>query len=411
MQYGCIGEHLKHSFSTEIHNALASYTFELKEIPTDRLDAFMVARNFHAITVTIPYKQAVIPHLYHISDIAKDIGAVNTVVNKDGKLYGYNTDFGGMVAMIERAGISLADKKVLILGTGGTCRTAKAVAKHLGAAVIYTVGRRAGEGDLTYSEATTHKDTDILINTTPCGMFGNAQGMAIDPAVFPHLSGVVDVVYNPLRTPLVLAARRLGVPAVAGLYMLVMQAVLASEFFLDTKYDPLIAEKVYRQIKKEKENIVLTGMPSCGKTTVGKLLAEKLGRPFFDIDKEIEKATGVTPAAIIAEQGEAAFRETEAAVIRDISTKNGAVIATGGGAVLREDNVDHLRSNGKLFFLDRALDLLISTPDRPLSADRKALEKRFCERYDTYRATADTVIDGNGTASAVAALVERSFFE
>jgi shikimate dehydrogenase len=285
------------------------------------------------------------------------------------------------------------------------------VAKHLGAATIYTVGRQTGEGDLTYSQAATHTDTDILINTTPCGMFGNAKGMAINPAVFPNLSGVVDVVYNPLRTPLVLAARKRGIPAVAGLYMLVMQAVLASEFFLDTKYDPAITEKVYKKIKKEKENIVLTGMPGCGKSTVGKLLAEKLNRPFFDIDEEITKVAGATPAAIIAEKGEAAFRDIEAAVICDISTKNGAVIATGGGAVLREENVDNLRSNGKLFFLNRSLDLLIPTADRPLSADREALEKRFAERYDTYVANADMAVDGNGTADSVATLVERGFFE
>ena len=410
MQYGCIGEHLKHSFSTEIHNALGDYPFELKEIPRDNIDAFMQARAFNAITVTIPYKQAVIPHLYYIHDTAKEIGAVNTVVNKDGKLYGYNTDFGGMVALIERAGISLADKKVLILGTGGTCRTAKAVAKHLGAAAIYTVGRHAGKGDLTYSQAVTHADTDILINTTPCGMFGNAAGMAIDPALFPNLSGVVDVVYNPLRTPLVLAARRCGIPAVCGLYMLVMQAVLASALFFDKTYDPAVAENVYRKIKSGKENIVLTGMPSCGKSTVGKLLAEKLGRPFLDIDTEIEKTAGATPAAIIAAKGEAAFRDIETAVIREISTKNGAIIATGGGAVLREENIDNLRSNGKLFFLNRALDLLTPTSDRPLSSDRATLQKRFAERYDLYCATADAVIDGNGTPDAVATAVERSFF-
>lgn len=409
MQYGCIGEHLKHSFSKEIHNALNTYPFEIKEIPADQIDAFMQAREFNAITVTIPYKQTVIPYLHYISDTAKAIGAVNTVVNKDGKLYGYNTDFGGMTALIERAGISLDEKKVLILGTGGTCRTAKAVAKHLGAAVIYTVGRKAGEGDLTYPQAATHKDTDILINTTPCGMFGNAAGMAIDPVLFPNLSGVVDVVYNPLRTPLVLAARRRGIPAVTGLYMLVMQAVLASECFLGIKYDPDVTEKVYRKIKAEKENIVLTGMPSAGKTTVGKLLAEKLDRPFFDIDSEIEKTAGASPATIIAKQGEAAFRDIEAAVIREISTKNGAVISTGGGAVLRDENIDNLRSNGKLFFLDRALDALTPTVDRPLASDRKALEKLFDQRYDIYRTTADAVIDGNGTPKEVAAAVERSF--
>lgn len=411
MQYGTIGEHLTHSFSPEIHAALASYPFELKEIPADEIHQFMTDRAFNAITVTIPYKQTVIPYLTHISDTAKAIGAVNTVVNKDGVLSGYNTDFGGMVALIQRAGIELANKKVLILGTGGTCRTAKAVAAHLGASAVYTVGRKEGEGDLTYPQAATHTDTDILINTTPCGMFGNAAGMAIDPTVFPALAGVVDVVYNPLRTPLVLAAKKRGIPAVGGLYMLVMQAVLASEIFLDCKYDPEITERVYLDIKRSKENIVLTGMPACGKSTIGKLLAEKLNRPFIDTDEEIEKKTGMHPSAIISEQGEAAFRDIESAVICEVSTKNGAVIATGGGAVLRPENVDALRSNGKLFFLNRPVELLTPTADRPLSLTKETIEQRFAERYPTYLSTADHVIAGDGTPQEVATLVERSFLK
>jgi len=410
MQYGCIGEHLTHSFSKEIHNALADYLYELKEIPADKLDAFMETREFAAINVTIPYKQAVIPHLKGISDTAKAIGAVNTIVNKNGDLYGYNTDFGGMTALINRAGIDLAGKKVLILGTGGTSLTAKAATNHLGAKSVYTVSRTAKDGALTYETAATyHTDAEILINTTPRGMFSREAGMPIDPALFPNLSGVIDAIYNPLRTQFIRTAKKRGVPAEGGLYMLVMQAVLASEIFLDTKYDPEITEAVYRKMLNAKENIVLTGMPASGKSTVGKLLAKKLDRPFIDTDTLIEEAAGLTPTEIFANKGEAVFREMESAVIREVSAKNGAVIATGGGAVLRPENVDALKANGRLFFLNRPVELLTPTADRPLAPDRAAIEKRFSERFPTYLSTADHVIAGEGTPAEVAALVERSF--
>ena len=411
MQYGCIGEHLTHSFSREIHAALTDYSYELKEIPMGELPAFMTARDFKAINVTIPYKQDVIPFLKEISDTAKAIGAVNTIVNKDGELYGYNTDFGGMSALIKRAKIDLFGKKVLILGTGGTSNTALAVAKHMGAATVFKVSRSEKAGVLTYDEVkANHTDADILINTTPCGMFSREQGMPIDPALFPNLSGVIDAIYNPLRPAFVLKARAQGVPAVGGLYMLVMQAVLASEIFVDTKYPTDIAEKVYRQVKAGKENIVLTGMPASGKSTVGKLLAEKLNRPFIDTDEEIEKATGKTPSEIFATQGEPAFRDIETAVIRGLIHQNGAIIATGGGAVLRPENVEALRMNGRLFFLNRPVEQLMPTDDRPTASTKEAILKRFSERFATYLSTADIAVPGDGTPNEVAALVERSFF-
>ncbi len=412
MQYGCIGEHLTHSFSKEIHAALADYQYELKEIPMGDLPDFMIARDFKAINVTIPYKQDVIPFLKEVNDTASMIGAVNTIVNKNGELYGYNTDFGGLSALIKRAKIDLFGKKVLILGTGGTSNTAMAVAKHMGAASVFKVSRNEKPGALTYDAVKAyHTDADILINTTPCGMFSREQGMPIDPALFPNLSGVVDAIYNPLRTEFVLKAHALGVPAVGGLYMLVMQAVLASEIFIDAKYSHDIAEKVYRKVKAGKENIVLTGMPASGKSTVGKLLAEKLGRPFIDTDEEIEKQVGATPSQIFATQGEAAFRDIETAVIKKLASENGAVIATGGGAILRPENVDALRMNGRLFFINRPVEQLIPTADRPTASTRDAILKRFSERFATYLSTADVAIPGDGTPSEVAALVERSFFE
>ena len=412
MQYGCIGEHLTHSFSKEIHAQIAPYQYELKEIPVGQLDAFMEARDFKAINVTIPYKQDVIPHLTEVDKTAKLIGAVNTIVNKNGELYGYNTDFGGMSALIRKAGIRLEGKKVLILGTGGTSKTAEAVALDMGAASVYKVSRSEREGVLTYDQVKRdHLDAQILINTTPRGMYSRESGMPIDPELFPRLSGVVDAIYNPLRTELVRKARSLGIPAVGGLYMLVSQAVLASEIFLDTQYPQELTDWVYHTIKSGKENIVLTGMPGCGKTTVGKLLARKLGRTYLDSDECITQKTGMTPAQIILEQGEPAFRDIESAVIAEIAQSNCAVIATGGGAVLRPENVDALRMNGKLFFLDRPLEQLLPTEDRPLSSTKEAITKRYHERYQIYLSTADRVIPNGSTPEAAAELLERSFFQ
>ena len=411
MEYGCIGEHLTHSFSKEIHAQLRDYAYELKEIPMGQLDAFMTRKDFKAINVTIPYKQDVIPFLDQVAETAAAIGAVNTIVNRNGKLYGDNTDFGGMADLIRRTGIDLKGKKVLILGTGGTSKTAMAVAQHLGAASVWKVSRTEKPGVLTReSVLKEHLDAQVLINTTPRGMFSRESGMAMDPGLFPDLEGAIDVVYNPLRTEFVQKARSMGVPAAGGLYMLVRQAVLASEIFLDTKYPEELTERVYRSIKASKENIVLTGMPGSGKTTVGQLLAQELGRPYLDVDELIREKTGMAPGEIIAAQGEPAFRDVETDVICAVAERNGCVIATGGGAILRRENVDLLRRNGKLFFLDRPVEQLIPTEDRPLSSTKEAILKRYDERYETYVATADVVILNGDTAEAAAQQVKRSFF-
>jgi len=398
MEYGCIGEHLTHSFSKEIHSLLQDYAYELREIPMGALDGFMEKRDFRAINVTIPYKQAVIPHLDQVEQTAAAIGAVNTIVNRDGRLCGYNTDFGGMADLIRRTGIDLQGKKVLILGTGGTSGTAMAVARHMGASSVRKVSRSKASGVVTYEEVLQHhRDAQVLINTTPRGMFSREDGMAIDPGLFPDLCGVVDAVYNPLRTEFILKARSLGVPAAGGLYMLVRQAVLASEIFLGIRYPDTVTEDVYARVKASKENIVLTGMPGSGKTTVGKALAQALGRPFLDTDVLIEEKHGLSPAKIIQTQGEQAFRALESAVIREVSARTGCVIATGGGAVLRQENVLRLRMNGKIYVLNRPVEHLLPTPDRPLSATAEAVRQRFAERYPIYLSTADAVIENSGT--------------
>lgn len=398
MKYGCIGEKLGHSFSREIHHRLADYTYELKELTPEELGAFMERKEFSAINVTIPYKQAVIPYLSEISPQAKAIGAVNTIVQRDGKLYGYNTDFFGMRALILRAGIELSGKKVLILGSGGTSRTARAVAEDLSAREILVVSRTGKEG-ITYEEARAcHRDAEILINTTPCGMYPNIHSVPLDIEDYPVLEGVVDAVYNPLSTELVIRARARGIKAVCGLYMLVAQAAFAVEYFLDTKIDPQKIETVYGEIYKSKENIVLTGMPGSGKSTVGRLLAEKTGKTFLDTDALLEKRAGKTPAELIRAEGEPAFRDLESIVIREeAAPMTGCIIATGGGAVLRDENIKELKRNGRIWFLDRPLEEIVPTDDRPLSADRVQLEARYRERYPRYCATADGIVTSFAT--------------
>ncbi len=402
MKYGLIGEKLGHSFSKEIHNKLFSYSYELKEIPQDKLDLFLKQKDFKAINVTIPYKEQVIPYLDYISDVAKEIGAVNTVVNKDGVLYGYNTDFLGLKALIEKNGISLSGKKILILGSGGTSKTALAVAKILNAGEIYRVSRKSADGLITYEDAKKyHTDAQIIINTTPCGMYPDIDASALDILGFEKLEGVIDVIYNPLRSKLVCDALNRGVTAVGGLYMLVSQAVYAAEKFIEKSVETQKVDLIFKDLLESKQNIVLIGMPGCGKTTVGKILAEKLGFDFLDTDDLIVQKHGAI-TDIFENQGEKVFRDYESAVIKEVSVLQGKVISTGGGAILRQENVDLLKQNGEIYFLDRPLSDIAATSDRPLSSNRADLEKRFNERYDKYCVCADKRILVKGTAEDVA---------
>ncbi len=390
MKYGLIGEKLGHSFSKVVHSKIADYDYDLFEIAKPDLDAFMLKRDFCGINVTIPYKEAVIPYLDEISAEAKSIGAVNTVVNKNGKLYGYNTDFFGLKGLIEHNDIEIAGKTVLILGSGATSKTANAVCKSMGAGVVYTVSRQGGNGLITYNEA-EKIDAEVIINTTPCGMYPNNFAKPINLDLFPNLQAVVDVVYNPLKTQLVLSAQSKGIKAVGGLYMLYMQAVKAAEIFLGKE----IEADAYSEIFKEKQNLVLVGMPSCGKSTLGKMLADDFGRGFIDTDEEIVKKANMPIPEIFEKFGEKHFRDLEARVIAELSLKQGLVIATGGGAILSRENVDALKQNGSIIFIDRPLELLITTNDRPLSSSRELLEKLYIERYAIYCLACDVRINAD----------------
>ena len=412
MDYALIGEKLSHSFSKEIHEQIFDYKYGIKEIPGDELEAFMKAKAFRGINVTIPYKQDVIPYLDEISEGAEKIGAVNTIRNTDGYLFGDNTDFLGMRALLLKNGIDVRGRKVLILGSGGTSKTAVAVCENLGAGEVYRVSRTAKDGAISYDEAVRlHADAEILINTTPCGMFPHTDSMPLDPELFPKLEAVADAVYNPIRTKLVISALNRGLRATGGLYMLVSQAVFAGEIFTGTAVSEEKTDSVFKNMLRKKENIVLTGMPGCGKSTIGKMLAAEMGMSFVDSDEKIVEKAGKSIPEIFEEVGEKGFRDIESQVIGELSDLQNTVIATGGGAVLRQENVDALRRNGRIYFLDRDIEYLVTTKDRPLSSDREKLQQRYNERYDIYLSTAQTVIRCSQTKAENVRMIKDDFLK
>ena len=315
-----------------------------------------------------------------------------------------------MTLLINRLGLSLDGKKVLVLGTGGTCATAEAVAESMGAALILKVSRTKKNDTIDYSEALSlHNDAQIIINTTPCGMYPQIEGCPIDVDAFTDLEGVIDAVYNPLCSRLVEKSLQKGIKAEGGLYMLIAQAVKAAEYFIGLQPDIKSIDKIYADIIKEKTNIVLIGMPSSGKTTVGKALAKKLNKDFIDTDEEIKKNIGMEISDFFKLKGEKEFRKLESEVARQISKLQNCVISTGGGMVLNQENIDFLKLNGRVYFLDRPLNRLIATTDRPLSATASDLEKRYKERYKLYLAAAEKSIDASGSIKENAYKIKEDF--
>ena len=399
MEYGLIGEKLGHSFSREIHNLLASYTYDLKELPKNELDTFMKSRNFKGINVTIPYKESVIPYLDEIDEAAKAIGAVNTIVNREGRLIGYNTDFYGMRELLLSRSIRIEKRFVAELGTGGTSKTACAVAKSLGASRIVRVSRNPhSDGDISYDELEAIKtDIQIIINTTPVGMYPNENCAPLDIDGFSALEGVVDAIYNPLRTKLISDARARQIRAAGGLYMLVAQAARAAELFTGDCNMMQKTEKAYCSILKNKQNIVLVGMPGSGKSTLGRMLAKKTGKAFYDSDSEIEKQTGMCIPDYFSKYGEDGFRAIETDVIKRLSLLGGIVIATGGGAVIRSENIDSLAKNGIIVYLDRPISDIKITSNRPLTRSVDDLKKKYYERHEMYEKSADITVMVKGS--------------
>jgi shikimate dehydrogenase len=404
--YYLIGKTLGHSYSAEIHRAFGKYPYELKALPPEALGEFLSGGDFDGMNVTIPYKSDVIPYLDEIDDAARKIGSVNTVVQRDGRLVGHNTDYAGFLSMAERAGISFAGKKVLILGTGGTSLTAQAVVRDAGASEVVVLSRR---GESSYATLPRHLDSQIIINSTPVGMYPQNGEELIELRRFSRVEGVLDVIYNPLRTRLIDTAERLGIPSSGGLWMLVAQAALAAGYFAGERPTESEVEAVYRSILTEKENIVLVGMPGCGKTTVAGLLAERSGREVIDTDRLVTEAAGMPIPEIFARYGEAEFRRLESEAAEAAGKRSGVIIATGGGIVLDPKNRYPLVQNGKVYFLRRETEQL-DRSGRPLSGGAD-LAEMYRRRLPLYLAISDRAVDNNRTPDMAADEIWEDFHE
>lgn len=403
MKYCLIGEKLGHSFSAELHRA-KGLDYSLTELKADELGK-VFRGGYDGFNVTIPYKKAVIPYLDGLDKWAREIGAVNTVLKKDGKFYGYNTDIFGIEYTFSRLGTELKNKTVMILGSGGASATARAFAESRGAKEIITVSRT---GEVNYFNCYDRVETEVLINATPVGTYPEVYAAPVDIGRFSRLEAVFDLVYNPLSTALVLSARERGIKCAGGLGMLVAQAVY-SEKIWGYDFSENDIERTANELYRKKLNIVLYGMPSAGKTTVGKILADKLGKRFTDTDAEILSRTGRTPAEIIEKSGEAAFRDTESKIIKELAKESGAVIATGGGAVLRRENVDALKMNGVGVYIKRDLALL-NSDGRPLSL-KKGLDVLFGERKELYERAAVITALNDKKAEDCAEFIAKKFGE
>jgi len=404
MNCGLLGKTLAHSYSPQIHSYLGDYAYKLFEKQPEELGAFLQSGDFTGLNVTIPYKKDVIPYCAELSDCAKKMGAVNTIVRRqNGSLIGHNTDYFGFLSMVKRTGLTVAGKKVLVLGSGGASATAVAVLNEQGANVV--VISRSGENH--YGNLNLHKDAAVIVNATPVGMYPNAGVSPVDLDLFPALEGVLDIVYNPARTKLLLDAESRGMLTENGLWMLVAQAKEASEWFTGKAISDDKIAAIHKALQKQMENIILVGMPGCGKSTVGKLVAKLAGKTFVDADAEIMKAAEMSIPDIFTKEGEDGFRQLEMRVLQQLGQKSGLVIATGGGCVTREGNYAHLHQNGKIFWLQRDITAL-ATNGRPLSQSGK-LEEMWRIRNPLYERFADFTVCNDDTPEMTAEEILRGW--
>lgn len=401
-KFGLLGEKLGHSFSPIIHGLLGNYEYSLIERRADELDALFADGEYDGFNVTIPYKKAVIPYMAELTDAAKRCGSVNTVIRRDDGTYlGDNTDFYGFSMMLRHSGISVVGKKVLVLGDGGVAPTVREVLKDADAGEVITISRR---GEDNYENIGRHADAAVIVNTTPVGMYPHGGVSPISVSDFPKLEGVLDLIFNPLNTELMLQAKELGLKAEGGLLMLAAQAVRASERFTGKLYcEPETSEKIYNEILRRQTTVFLIGMPGCGKSTIGKALAKATGRKFIDTDVLISKEEGRKPSVIITEDGAEEFRRIETEYLKKASAECGAVIATGGGIVTRPENLRIMKQNGTIVFLERNIELL-ATNDRPLSAE--GVDKLWAEREPMYRAFADETFRIYGIKPTVHSIIK-----
>ena len=390
---GLIGEKLGHSFSPAIHGKLADYEYKLYELSPEQVGPFLEKKEYDGLNVTIPYKKTVIPYCDELTEAARSIGSVNTIVKRpDGTLLGHNTDYDGFMWLLKNAGAEVKGKKALVLGTGGASVTVQAALRDLGAAQVVVISR---SGEDNYENIARHSDAKILVNATPVGMYPKTGVSPVDLDVFTALEGVFDVVYNPAKTQLLLEAEKRGIPCANGLGMLVAQAKAACERFTG---QPIADEKVYTikaEMERNTRNVMLIGMPGSGKSTVGAALAEKLGRKLVDVDERIVELAGCSIPEIFAKEGEEGFRQIEHQALCEVSKESGLVIATGGGVVTRRENLDPMRQNSLIVWLLRDTSLL-PKDGRPLS-QTNSLTEMFKVREPLYRAAADCIADNNGS--------------
>lgn len=400
MNCGLLGGKLSHSYSPQIHSFLGSYPYQIYEKAPEELEAFLRQGNFTGLNVTIPYKKAVIPYCQTLSDRAARLGAVNTIVRRgDGALIGHNTDYFGFRSMVQRSGLTVTQKKVLVLGSGGASATAVAVLEELGATVV--VISRSGENN--YGNLSLHSDASVLVNTTPVGTYPNVGIAPVDLSVFPQLEGVLDVIYNPARTKLIMDAEKKGLVTMNGLWMLVAQAKESAEWFTGRQISDTEIDRIYGILRSQMENTVLIGMPGCGKTTIGKLVAELLGKHFVDADELVTEQAKKNIPQIFAESGEEGFRALETSVLEQLGKQSGLVIATGGGCVTREENYPLLHQNGKIIWLQREIHKL-PTAGRPLSQNN-SLWKMYAVREPLYKRFADHIVENCGSPNDTANII------
>ena len=393
MKYGLIGKDVKNSFSKSIHEQIG-YDYELISLKEEELNEFFKNKDFKGINVTIPYKQSVIKYLDYVSPSVEIIGVCNCIVNEDGLLKGYNTDYDGVMYLIKKNDFDFKNKNVLILGSGGTCKTVSCVLKDLFVKNIYVASRSPKENQYSYQDI-YKLDVDFIVNTTPNGMIGYSDDLLVDLSKFNKLEGVIDVIYNPLRTSLLNEANKLDIQNSNGLDMLIYQAIRASELFTNSKISDEVISKIKSKILLDKLNIVLIGLPGVGKTTLGKLVAEQFNKEFVDMDSLIVNKENMLIKEIFDKYGEAYFRNLESNLCKKLESKNNLVISTGGGVILNKENIKSLAKNGLIIFLDKDLDLFTLSDERPLTKNKEELKKIRDLRYNLYLSSCDVLINLN----------------
>jgi len=406
MKCGLLGEKLGHSYSPQIHNQLASYSYTLYEKRPEDLGQFLRSGQFTGLNVTIPYKKAVIPFCDLLTERARQLGAVNTIIRQaDGSLLGHNSDYFGFQSMVQRSGLNPTGKKCLVLGSGGASNTVVSVLQEMGAQAV--VISRSGKNN--YQNLHLHADAYMIVNATPVGMYPNTGVSPIDLSHFPVLEGILDLIYNPAKTQLLLDAEKRGIVAMNGLWMLVAQAKESAEMFSGKAIDDSKIDAVYRMLKAQMENIILIGMPGCGKSTVGKTLARLTGRECADTDDLVVQMSGKSIPEIFAQDGEPRFRQLETQAIAHLGKKSNLIICTGGGCVTQKRNYPLLHQNGTIYWLQRELKLL-DTDGRPLSQKANLLQM-YQQRKPMYEDFCDKIIDNNGPVAESAALILKNLEE